>query len=33
MTTVNGWELLAVNTKISVLVAIDVPDLPLFETK
>ena len=33
MTTVNGWESLIVDTKVSILVALGVLDTPLFEIK
>ena len=33
MTTVNAWESLVVYTKISILVALGVLDLPLWEIK
>ena len=33
MTTVNGWEALVVDTKISILVALDILDSPLCEMK
>ena len=33
MTIVNGWESVVVDTKISILVVLGVPDLPLYEIK